>query len=244
MSEPRLSIAERRLSMAGRRLTTAAMLWRVMRRDVVLALRRRAEIANPLLFFVLVCTLFPLGIGPDPKQLAALAPGVLWVVALLSSLLASEGALRGDFDDGSLEQMLLSPGSLYLLTLAKTLAHWLVSGLPLALLSPMLAVLLQLPAAAMPALLFSLLLGTAVLSFIGAIGAALTVGLRRGGLLLSLIVLPLYIPVLIFGAGAVQAAADGFAYGGQLAALGALLALAVPLAPFAVASGIRVSTDS
>ena len=230
--------------MIERQLSTAAIMARVIRRDVVLALRRRAEIANPLLFFLMVCTLFPLGIGPDPKQLAALAPGVLWVVALLSCLLASDGVFRSDFDDGSLEQMLLSPTSLYLLTLAKSIAHWLVTGLPLALLAPLLALLLQLPPVAMPALVLSLLLGTAVLSFIGAIGAALTVGLRRGGLLLSLIVLPLYIPVLIFGASAVQAAAEGFSYGGQLAVLGALLALALPLAPFAIASGVRVSCDS
>lgn len=226
------------------RLSTTRIMARVIRRDVVLALRRRAEIANPLLFFLMVCTLFPLGIGPDPKQLAALAPGVLWVVALLSCLLASDSVFRSDFDDGSLEQMLLSPCSLYLLTLAKSIAHWLVTGLPLALLAPVLALLLQLPSVAVPALVLSLLLGTAVLSFIGAIGAALTVGLRRGGLLLSLIVLPLYIPVLIFGASAVQAAAEGFSYSGQLAVLGALLALAVPLAPFAIASGMRVSTDS
>jgi heme exporter protein B len=230
--------------MAELRLSTAAIMVRVIRRDVVLALRRRAEIANPLLFFLMVCTLFPLGIGPDPKQLAALAPGVLWVVALLSCLLASDGVFRSDFDDGSLEQMLLSPTSLYLLTLAKSIAHWLVTGLPLALLAPLLALLLQLPPVAMLALVLSLLLGTAVLSFIGAIGAALTVGLRRGGLLLSLIVLPLYIPVLIFGASAVQAAAEGFSYSGQLAVLGALLALALPLAPFAIASGARVSCDS
>lgn len=230
--------------MVESRLSTTAIMTRVIRRDVVLALRRRAEIANPLLFFLMVCTLFPLGIGPDPKQLAALAPGVLWVVALLSCLLASDGVFRSDFDDGSLEQMLLSPISLYLLTLAKSIAHWLVTGLPLALLAPLLALLLQLPPVAMPALVLSLLLGTAVLSFIGAIGAALTVGLRRGGLLLSLIVLPLYIPVLIFGASAVQAAAEGFSYSGQLAVLGALLALALPLAPFAIASGTRVSCDS
>jgi heme exporter protein B len=142
------------------------------------------------------------------------------------------------------EQLLLSPVSLYLLSLAKSVAHWLIAGLPLALLSPLLALLLQLPAAAIPALVASLLLGTAVLSLIGAIGAALTVGLRRGGLLLSLIVLPLDVPVLIFGASAVQAAAEGFPWSGQLAVLGALLALALPLAPFAVAAGLRVSVDN
>lgn len=225
-------------------LSTLAIALRVVRRDVLLALRRRAEIANPLLFFTLVCTLLPLGIGPEPKQLALIAPGMLWVIALLSCLLASDGLFRSDFDDGSLEQMLLSPCSLYIVMLAKCTAHWLVTGVPLALIAPVLAVLLQLPAAAMPALIASLLLGTAVLSVIGAIGGALTVGLRRGGLLLSLIVLPLYIPVLIFGASAVQAAAEGFAYGGQLAVLGALLALSVPLAPFAIASAVRISIDN
>jgi len=230
--------------MSSANLSTSAIALRMVRRDVVLALRRRAEIVNPLLFFTLICTLLPLGIGPEPKQLAAIAPGMLWVIALLSCLLASDGLFRSDFDDGSLEQMLLSPCALYVVMLAKCTAHWLVTGLPLALIAPLLALLLQLPAAAMPALLASLLLGTAVLSVIGAIGGALTVGLRRGGLLLSLIVLPLYIPVLIFGASAVQAAAAGFAYGGQLAVLGALLALAVPLAPFAIASAVRISVDN
>lgn len=230
--------------MSERTLSVVAIMARLVRRDVAVALRRRAELANPLLFFLMVCTLFPLGIGPDPARLAALAPGVLWVVALLSCLLASDGVFRADYDDGSLEQMLASPASLYLLALAKSTAHWLATGLPLALLAPLLALLLQLPPQAMPALVASLLLGTAVLSLVGAIGAGLTVGLRRGGLLLSLIVLPLYIPVLIFGAGAVQAAAEGFDYGGQLALLGAFLALALPLAPFAVAAGLRISVDN
>lgn len=225
-------------------LSPLQVMRRVIRRDLLLAARRRAEIANPLLFFLMVCTLFPLGIGPDPKQLAALAPGVLWVTALLACLLASDGLFRSDYDDGSLEQMLLSPGSLYLLTLAKSIAHWLLTGLPLALLSPLLGLLLQLPGAALPALVGSLLIGTGVLSLIGAIGAALTVGLRRGGMLLSLLVLPLYVPVLIFGSSAVQTAVEGFAYRGHLAVLGALLALALALAPFAVASAVRISVDN
>ena len=216
----------------------------LIRRDVSIALRRRAEMANPLLFFLMVCTLFPLGIGPEPARLAALAPGVIWVVALLACLLASDGLFRTDYDDGSLEQMLLSPASTYLLALAKSIAHWLITGLPLVVMSPLLAVLMQLPAPAIPTLCASLLLGTAVLSLVGAIGAGLTVGLRRGGLLISLIVLPLYIPVLIFGASAVQAAAEGFSSGGQLAVLGALLALALPLTPLAVSAGLRVSVDN
>jgi heme exporter protein B len=221
-----------------------AMMGALIRRDVQIALRRRAEMANPLLFFLMVCTLFPLGIGPEPARLAALAPGVIWVVALLACLLASDGLFRTDYDDGSLEQMLLSPASTYLLALAKSIAHWLISGLPLVLMSPLLAVLMQLPTQAIPTLCLSLLLGTAVLSLIGAIGAGLTVGLRRGGLLISLIVLPLYIPVLIFGASAVQAAAEGFGSDGQLAVLGALLALALPLTPLAVAAGLHVSVDN
>jgi heme exporter protein B len=225
-------------------LSASAIMWRVIRRDLLIALRRRAEVANPVLFLLMVCALFPLGLGPEPARLAAVAPGVIWVVALLACLLASDSVFRSDFDDGSLEQMLLSPSSLYLLALAKSIAHWLIAGLPLALLAPVLALLLQLPAAAIPALMASLLLGTAVLSLIGAIGAALTVGLRRGGLLLALVVLPLYVPVLIFGASAVQAAAEGFSSSGQLAVLGALLALAIPLAPFAIAAGLRVSVDN
>lgn len=229
---------------AERELSAFGVMGALIRRDVLIALRRRAEMANPLLFFLMVCTLFPLGIGPEPARLAALAPGVIWVVALLACLLASDGLFRTDFDDGSLEQMLLSPASTYLLALAKSISHWLVTGLPLVLMSPLLAVLLQLSPQAIPTLCISLLLGTAILSLIGAIGAALTVGLRRGGLLISLIVLPLYIPVLIFGASAVQAAADNFSYSGQLAVLGALLALALPLTPLAVAAGLRISVDN
>jgi heme exporter protein B len=225
-------------------LSALAGMGRQVRRDVAVALRRRAELANPLLFFLMVCTLFPLGVGPETTQLAAVAPGVLWVVALLACLLAGDGMFRADYDDGSLEQMLASPASLYVLALAKSIAHWSLTGLPLALLAPLLGLLLQLPAQAIPALSASLLLGTAVLSLVGAMGAALTVGLRRGGLLLALLVLPLYVPVLIFGASAVQAAADGVDYSGQLALLGALLALALPLAPLAVAAGLRISTDN
>lgn len=215
----------------------------LLRRDLLIAARRRAEVCNPLIFFLMVCTLFPLGLGPESQRLMLLAPGILWVTALLATLLASDGLFRSDYDDGSLEQLLLSPTSLYLLALTKSLVHWLLTGLPLALLSPLLALLLQLPGEAVPALMVSLLLGTAVLSLVGAIGAALTVGLRRGGLLLSLIVLPFYMPVLIFGASAVQSAAEGFGWGGQVAMLGALLALALPLAPFAVAAGLRLSAD-
>lgn len=214
-----------------------------LRREVTIAARRGSEWVNPLVFFVMVCSLFPLSLGPDPRQLAELAPGILWVVALLAAMMATEGLFRSDFDDGTLEQMLLSPLPLYGHVMAKTLAHWLLSGVPLSLLSPLLAVLLQLPAVGVPALMLSLLLGSAVLSFIGAIAAALTVGLRRGGLLMSLLVLPLYIPVLIFGSSAVQSAVEGAAVLPQLAMLGVFLLLAVAFAPLAIAGGLRISCD-
>ncbi len=220
-----------------------SLMFAIIRRDVLASLRRGSEWSNPLLFFVMVSTLFPLGIGPDPKQLAVLAPGILWVVALLASMMATDSLFRSDFDDASLEQMLLSGASLYPQVLAKTLAHWLLSGLPLSLLSPLLGVLLQLPSQGMLALLVSLAIGSAVLSFIGAVGAALIVGLRRGGLLLSLIVLPLYIPVLIFGSSAVKAAVDGAAYAPQLAMLGAFLMMALALAPLAIGAALRISVD-
>lgn len=215
-----------------------------LRRDLLLAVRRRSDFMNPLAFFLIVCSLFPLGVGPDPGQLAVLAPGIVWVVALLACLLSADTMLRNDFDDGSLEQMLLSPVPLYLQVMAKTLSHWLLSGFALTLLSPLLALLLNLPPAGMPALVASMALGTVTLSFIGAIGAGLTVGLRKGGLLLSLIILPLYIPVLIFGVSTVQAAVDGFAWRGMLAILGALMALALTLAPLAIAAAVRISVDN
>src|SRR5690606_15112679 len=223
---PRI-IWSRRIPMEYTEPRSFGVMAALIRSDVQPALRQRVKMANPLLFLLIVCTLFPLGIGQVLTRLVALAARVIWVVALLAWLLARDGLFRSDYDDGSLEQMLLSPASTYLLALAKSIAHWLTTGLPLVLMSPLLAVLMQLPAAAIPTLCLSLLLGTAVLSLVGAVGAGLTVGLRRGGLLISLIVLPLYIPVLIFGASAVQAAADDFSSSGQLAILGALLALAL-----------------
>lgn len=215
----------------------------VLRRDLMASLRRGSEWSNPLIFFVMVCALFPLGIGPEPDRLAELAPGILWVVALLASLLATDSLFRGDFDDATLEQMLLSHQPLYPQVLAKTLAHWLMTGLPLSILSPLLGVLLQLPTTGMLALMASLLLGTTVLSFIGAIGAALTVGLRKGGLLLSLIVLPLYIPVLIFGSSAVKSAVEGGEYFPQLAMLGVFYLVALALSPLAICGALRISVD-
>lgn len=212
-------------------------------RDVILLLRRRGEVLNPLVFFALVITLFPIGISPDPAMLASIAPGLLWVAALLAALLSLDSLFRGDHDDGALEQLLLSPHPLPLLALAKVAVHWLMTGLPLALMAPLLGVMLALPAGSYLVLAASLALGSAVLSLIGAIGAALTVGLARGGVLISLLVLPLYIPVLIFGAGAVQAAITGASVMAHLAILGALLSVALGLAPFAIAASLRISLN-
>lgn len=215
----------------------------IARRDLLLANRRRGEMANPLVFFLIVVALFPLGIGPVPDDLARIAPGVVWVTALLASLLSTDLLFRTDYDDGSLEQMARSPEPLYLLVLAKMCVHWLVSGLPITLSSPLIAALLYLPGSAMPALLLGMLLGTVTLSLVGGIGAALTVGLRKGGLLLSLLILPLYIPVLVFGTAAVDAAARGEPYLSELAVLGAFALLALTLAPLAAAAAVRINLD-
>jgi heme exporter protein B len=217
---------------------------RLLRRQLLLAVRRPIDIANPLLFFAMVVALFPLGLGPEPEKLAGFAPGLLWITALLSNLLTSDSVFRSDFDDGSLEQLLLAPQPLYLSVLAYIGAHWLTTGLLLAVVSPLFALMLNLPVAALGALVASLLLGTAVLSLLGAIGAALTVGLKRGGVLISLLILPLYMPVLIFGSAGVQAAVSGNPTGPYLAILGALLCLAIALAPLAVAAGLRISIDA
>ena len=213
----------------------------LLKRDLLLAYRRRSELANPLLFFVMVVSLFPLGVSPESKVLQTLAPGIIWVAALLAALLSLDTLFRSDFEDGSLEQMVLTHHSLPLLVLAKVLAHWLVAGLPLLVIAPFLGVLLFLPSDAMFPLMVTLLLGTPVLSLIGAIGVALTVGLRRGGVLLSLLVLPLYIPVLIFAASAVATAGTGLPIVGQLYFLAALLTLSLTLAPFAAAAALRIS---
>ena len=218
-----------------------AAFYTLLKRDLTLAYRHRSELANPLLFAVIVVSLFPLGISPEPKILQLIAPGVIWVVALLAAMLSLDSLFRSDFEDGSLEQMVLTAHSLPLLVLAKVFAHWLVTGLPLLLLAPFLGILLFLPQQTMLTLMITLVLGTPVLSLVGAIGVALTVGLRRGGVLLSLLVLPLYIPVLIFAAGAVNEAARGFPITGQLYFLGALLCLALTLSPFATAAALRIS---
>jgi len=213
----------------------------LLKRDLRLAVRRRAEIANPLLFFVMVIVLFPLGVGAEPNLLERMSAGVVWVAALLAALLTLDSIFRSDFEDGTLEQLLLSAQPLSIMVLAKVVAHWLVTGLPLLLVAPLLAMLLGMKSAAMGTLMLSLLLGTPVLSLIGAIGVALTVGLRRAGVILSLLVLPLYVPVLIFGAAAVDAAASGLPVAGQLYILAAFLAMALSLAPVAAASALRIS---
>ena len=215
----------------------------LLKRDLMLALRRSSDWLNPLVFFIIVVSLFPLGVGPDVELLREIAPGVLWVAALLATLLGLDGLFRSDYDDGTLEQLLLSPHPLSILVLAKISAHWFCSGLPLLLLSPLLAVFMQLPAGALPALLMSLMLGTLSLCLIGAIGAALTVSLRKGGVLLALLVLPLYIPVLIFGSSTVIAAASGFKIVSQLSIFGAILLLSLSLAPLATAAALRVSAE-
>ncbi|EGH95958.1 MULTISPECIES: heme exporter protein CcmB [Pseudomonas syringae group] len=210
-------------------------------REARLLARRPAELANPLVFFALVIALFPLAIGPDTQLLQALSPGLLWVAALLAVLLSLDGLFRGDFEDGSLEQWVLSPHPLALLVLGKVLAHWVFSGLALVLLSPVLALMLGLPGQCLPVLMLSLLLGTPVLSLLGAVGAALTVGLKRGGVLLALLILPLYIPVLILGSAALQAALQGVSATGYLLWLGSLTVLAITLTPFAIAAGLKIS---
>jgi len=215
----------------------------VFKRDITAAFRQSGEILNPVIFFLMVVTMMPLGISPDGKTLATLAPGLLWVIALLASMLSLDSLFRSDFDDGSLEQMILSPQPLYFLALAKTLAHWLAIGLPLTLVAPLLGIMLSLPAAGFIPLMFSMLLGTLVLSLIGAIGAALTVSLRKGGLLLSLIIMPLYVPVLIFGASAVRLSLEGIEVYNLFAILGAFCAAALVLAPLAIAGALKMSVQ-
>jgi heme exporter protein B len=215
----------------------------IIRRDLVLALRRRSEVANPLLFFILVITLFPLGIGAQPHLLQAIAPGIIWVSALLAAMLSLDSLFRSDFDDGSLEQILLSSHPASILVLAKIIAHWLVTGLPLLIVAPLLAIFLGMPMHSLGILLLTLLLGTPVLSLIGAIGVALTVGLRRGGMILSLLVLPLYVPVLIFASNAVEIAGNGLPVTAQINILISILIMATVLAPWPTAAALKMSIN-
>ncbi|MBB1319918.1 heme exporter protein CcmB [Shewanella sp. SR43-4] len=226
-----------------RGISYTAAFMTLLQRDLRIAIRHRGDIFNPLLFFILVVTLFPLGIGPESQVLTRVAPGIIWVAALLASMLSLERLFKADFNDGSLEQMLLSPQPLALMVLAKVLAHWILTGVPLILVAPLLAVLLHLESNSYGALMLTLALGTPILSLLGAIGVALTVGLRKGGVLLSLLILPLYIPVLIFATSAIDAAGLNMAYDGQLAILAAMLVGSLILAPFAIGASLRVSTN-
>ncbi len=216
----------------------------LIQRDLLLAYQRRSELATPLIFFVMVTGLFPLALSPEPALLRTLAPGVVWVAALLAGLIGQESLFKSDYEDGSLEQLLLSPAPLEFVVLLRVFTHWLVTGLPLVILSPLMGLLLNYPAAAMGTLVVSLLLGTPILSFLGAVGAALTVGLRRSGMLLPILILPLAVPVLIFGASTAARAASGEPTAAPLYFLGAMLVLAVTLAPYAIAGGLRVSLES
>ena len=217
------------------------ILLNIIQRELTIAFRRPAEILNPLWFFLIVITLFPLLVGPNPELLGKIASGIAWVAALLSALLSFERLFRDDYLDGSLEQLMLLPVGLSQVALAKVIAHWLLTGLPLILLSPIAAILLSLEAHVWWALVLTLLLGTPILSCLGAIGVALTVGLRKGGTLLSLLILPLFLPVLIFAAAVLEAATINMNYSGQLAIIGAILAITLTFSPFAIAGALRIS---
>lgn len=218
-------------------------LWATLRRDLLLVVRRKSEVLTALFFFVIVSSLFPLGIGPEPALLRKIAPGVLWVGALLATMLGLQRMFAADHADGTLEQMALSPTPLVWLVVGKIAAHWLVSGLPLVLIAPVLGLQFDLDAGSLGVLMLALLLGTPLLSLIGAIGAALTLGVRGGGVLLSLLVLPLYVPALIFGAGAVEAHASGLGAQGHLSLLAALLVLAAFFAPWATTAAVRIAME-
>lgn len=215
----------------------------ILQRDLLVVMRRKSEVLAALFFFVIVSSLFPLGIGPEPDLLRKIAPGVLWVGALLATMLGLHRMFAADLADGTLEQMAISPTPLVVLVIGKITAHWLVSGLPLVLIAPVLGLQFDLDAGALGVLVLALLLGTPVLSLIGAIGAALTLGVRGGGVLLSLLVLPLYVPVLIFGAGAVESYVAGLGAGGHLSLLAALLALSVFFAPWAATAALRITLE-
>lgn len=227
--------------MKGNKTTRGMLL--VMQRDLRIAWRRRADTVAALLFFIIVASLFPLAVGAEPELLRRIAPGVVWVAALLASMLSLTRLFTDDYRDGTLEQLLLSATPLPLLIFGKTAAHWLLSGLPLIIVSPLLALQFHLNAEATLALTVSLLIGTPILSLIGAVGSALTVGVRGAAVLLALLILPLYVPVLVFGAGAVGATLDGMAASGHYSLLGAMLVLAMFLAPWACAAALRIAYD-
>jgi heme exporter protein B len=214
-----------------------------MRRDLLIAFKRKNDLLNPFMFFFIVATLFPIGISPEPERLGEIAAGVLWISALLASMLAMDNLYRADYEDGSLEQLLLSSHPLYFMVLAKNISHWLVSGLPVVLISPLLAYMLNLPSESYFTLFITLLIGTPILSLLGSIGVALTVGLGSRGLILAVITLPMSIPVLIAGTIAVQQTLNGASLAGYLALMGAMLLAALTLAPLASAAALRISVN-
>ncbi|MEE8119523.1 MAG: heme exporter protein CcmB [Gammaproteobacteria bacterium] len=224
-------------------MSTLPTLRAVVSRDLLLYVRRPGEWLTPLMFFVMVTLVFPLGLSPDPVMLATIAPGLIWVAALLASLVSLNVLFGPDFDDGALEELVLSEESLTLIALARVFAHWLVTGLPLVILAPFMAVFFGFPEAGREYLVITLLLGTPVLSLLGAIGAALTVSLRAGGMLVPILILPLAVPVLIFGAKGVALAVDGEVVSGPLYMLGFLLALGLSLGPLAIAGALRISLE-
>lgn len=224
-------------------LNAGAVMLAVLRREVSLALRQKGEVLTPLVFFVVIASLFPLGVGPESALLLRMAPGVLWVSALLAAMLSLQRLFATDYADGSLEQMVLSATPLPMLVAAKALSHFLLSGLPLVLMAPVLGLQFGLDGRSLGILMLTLLLGTPTLSLVGSIGAALTLGVRGAGVLLSLLILPLYIPVLIFGAGAVEAEAAGLGAGGHLSLLAALLVLSLFFAPLATTAALKISLE-
>lgn len=215
----------------------------IFKRDLLIAFRRRSEIIYQLIFFIMVVSLFPLAIGDDKALLEKVAPAIIWVTALLATMLSLDSLFRSDFEDGTLEQLVLLKTPLAILVTAKISAHWFITGLPLILITPLLAILLYIPAEVISTLLFTLLLGTPTLSLIGAVGIALTVGLRQGGVILSLLIIPLYVPVLILATLTLQNSAQGFAIEAPLAMMLAILVLAITLSPFAIAAALKVSLN-
>ena len=213
----------------------------IFKTELRTVIRNSSEMTTPVLFFLMVCTLFPLAVSPDAEVLQTLGPGVVWVAALLATLLSLEGLFRTDYDDGTLEQMMLSPQSDFFLVLVKVISRWCVTGLPLVVVAPVLGVMFHLSENAIIALFLSLLVGTPILTLVGAIGAALTLLIRNGGVLLSLLVLPLFLPVLIFGTGSVYSEVEGFSNTGEILWLGALLSLSIVLAPLAIVGSLRLS---
>jgi|TARA_B110000459_G_C16615865_1_gene498833 heme exporter protein B len=227
--------------------TMGTSVWKAflstLKRDLLISFKRKNDIANPFMFFFIVVSLFPIGIGPDADKLSEIATGVIWIAVLLSSMLSMDNLYRADFEDGSLEQLLLSPNPLFFLVLAKNISHWLVSGVPVILVSPVLAYMLNLPSQAYGVLVLSLLIGTPIISLLGSIAVALTVGLGSRGLILAVITLPMSVPVLIFGTLAVQSQLNGISPTGYLSLLFAMFAASLSLAPLASAAALRISVN-